>query len=94
MRDFLDLAAARASSELKGTVSSRRVISDLVLDITTTSGMEEVVLTSAGIVAGGESLARFPGRSAKISVQYLWYSHQFLRQFGIGDTSERSHASR
>ena len=28
MRDFLDLAAARASGELKGTVSSRKVTSD------------------------------------------------------------------
>ena len=34
----------------------------------TRSGLEVVVLMSAGIVAGGESLARFPGRSANIFV--------------------------
>ena len=66
MRDFLDLAAARASGELKGTVSSRKVISGPVMS--TRSGLEVVVLMSAGIVAGGESLACFPGRSVKIFV--------------------------
>ena len=40
MWDFLDLAAARASGELKGTVMSTRL------------GLEVVVLMSAGIVAG------------------------------------------
>ena len=58
MRDFLDLAAARASGELKGTVSSRKVISGPVMS--TRSGLEVVVLMSAGIVASGESLAHFP----------------------------------
>ena len=62
MRDFLDLAAARASGELKGTVSSRKVTSGPVM------GLEVVVLMSAGIVASGQSLAHFPGRSANIFV--------------------------
>ena len=66
MRDFLDLAAARASGELKGTVSSRKVTSGPAMS--TWSGLEVVVLMSAGIVAGGESLARFPGRLANIFV--------------------------
>ena len=64
MRDFFDLAAARASGELKGTDSSRKVTSGSVMS--TRSGLEVVVLMSAGFLAGGESLARFPGRSANI----------------------------
>ena len=66
MRDFLDLAAARASGELKGTVSSTKVTSGPVMS--TRLGLEVVVLMSAGIVASGESLAHFPGRSANIFV--------------------------
>ena len=55
MSDFLcDLAAARASGELKGTVSSSKVISGL--EMSNRSGLEVVVLMSVGIVAGGESL--------------------------------------
>ena len=52
--------------EPKGTVSSRKVISGPVMS--TRSGLEVVVLMSAGIVAGGESLAPFPGRLANIFV--------------------------
>ena len=66
MRDFLNLAAARASGELKGTVSSRMAISGPVMS--TRSGLVVVVLMSAGIVAGGEPLSRFPGRSVNICV--------------------------
>ena len=36
--------------------------------ISTRSGLEVVVLVFTGIVAGGESLARFPGKSANIFV--------------------------
>ena len=67
MRDCLDLAAARASDELKGIVSSRKVISGL--EISTRSGLEVVVLMFVGIVASGESLARFPGSSANNFVE-------------------------
>ena len=49
MSDFLDLAAARASGELKGTASSSKVISGL--EMSTRSGLEVVVLMSVGIVA-------------------------------------------
>ena len=66
LRHFLELAAARASGKLKGTVSSRKVTSGPVMS--TRSGLEVVVLMSAGIVAGGESLACFPGRSVNIFV--------------------------
>ena len=66
MRDFLDLAAARASGKLKANVSSRKVISGPVMS--TRSGLEMMVLMSAGHVAGRESLARFPGRSVNIFV--------------------------
>ena len=52
MRDFLDLAAARASGELKGTVSSTKVTSGPVMS--TRLGLEVVVLMSTGIVASGE----------------------------------------
>ena len=55
-----------ASGELKGTVSSRKVTSGPV--ISTRSGLEVVMLMSAGIVAGGESLTHFLGRSANIFV--------------------------
>ena len=66
LRHFLELAAARASGELKWTVSSRKVTSGPVMS--TRSGMEVVVLMFTGIVAGGETLARFPGRSANTFV--------------------------
>ena len=36
--------------------------------MSTRSGLELAVLMSAGIAASGESLARFPGRSANIFV--------------------------
>ena len=75
-RDFLDLAAARASGELKGTVSYRKVNSDPVMS--TRSGLEVVVLMSAEIVAGGESLACFPGRSANIFVDCRFLRNQSI----------------
>ena len=59
---FLILALWRQSSELYRTVNSIRMIS-LVLTMTM-SGWAEVSRVSAGMVAGGLSLALKPGRSA------------------------------
>ena len=74
MSDFLDLAAARASGELKGTVSSSiKVISGL--EMSTRSGLEVVVLMSVGtsiytileheLVAVASSLAYKPSTSSR-----------------------------
>ena len=54
--------------------------------MSTRSGLELVVLMSAGIVASGESLACFPGRSVNIFVGIC----QFLKEPEKPDHLEQS----
>ena len=63
------MIAARASDKLKATVSSSKVISGL--EMSTRSGLEVVVFMSIGILAGRESLAYFPGKSAKSLLSHI-----------------------
>ena len=60
------------------------------LETSTTSGLEAVILMSAGMVEGGESLACLSGRSAKIFTEGSSLGENLE---GIQDSSKLNHAS-